>query len=145
MAIPFEFQPGDAEALRDQLTKLRKYAANNPCHRPIEATDPAHSFKFGPWHISFTLDAWNDKRMWHGSVAVLEQVAEQPTQFPNGLIAYVPVDAMITTQSYSDEHKAQAKFLLGELMGPYIREATTPVHEHTGLMAIHWLTPCVSH
>src|ERR1051326_3943516 len=123
----FEFQPGDAEALREACATLRKRAKNDPCVNQQQAVNPKYGFKFGPWHLWLTVDAYTPKKMWHASCACLDQVGEVPVQFPGGLIAYVPQDALLSVQTWDEEHKKQADFLLGELLGPVITEADQPV------------------
>jgi hypothetical protein len=137
----FEFQPGDAEALREACATLRKRAKNDPCVNQQQAVSPKYSFKFGPWHLSLTIDLYTEVKAWHGSVACLDQVGEVPVQFPGGMVAYVPQDAILSVHSWDDEHKKQADFLLGELMGSLITDAQQQVKVTDGLFARHWETP----
>lgn len=140
----FEFAPGDAEALRELCLKARKAAKNNPCFRPIDVGNERLEFRFGKWFLRCSIDKFSANKVptWHGSVSILEEVGEQDVQLESGIVIKVPQDAMLSTQSWSDEHKKQAKFLLGELLGPVILDEGQQVTEHTGLFALHWITPC---
>lgn len=139
----FEFQPGDAEALRELCLKARKAAKNNPCYRPIDVGDERLEFRFGNWFARCSIDKFSPDKAptWHGSVSILEEVGEQDVQLESGIIIKVPQDAMLATESWTAEHFKQARYLLGELLGPVILEEGQQVVEHTGLFALHYITP----
>lgn len=138
----FEFAPGDTEALRELCTKARKAAKNNPCYRPMDIGDERLEFRFGNWFVRCSIDKFSPGKAptWHGSVSILEEVGEQSVQLESGIIIKVPQDAMLASESWTDDHKKQARFLLGELLGPVILTESQQVVEHLGLFALHWIT-----
>lgn len=139
--MSFEFQPGDADALKALCLKARKLAKNNPCFTPDDCGDPKFRFRFGSWSLCCTWEALvPGPRVWHGSAAVLAEIGTQPAMMPSGLIVQVPQEALLANESWEKEHKDQAKFLLGELLGPVIIKDDQTVNVISGLFSEHWQT-----
>jgi hypothetical protein len=135
-----EFQPGDAEALAKLCAEAREIALGDPCNKAPTQPDPKYSFKFGNWNCSLTLDAWKKPAIWHASVACLQEIGDEPVELSSGMIIRQPVEALVYTSGWTKDERAQAEFLLGELMAPFILGEHQEVHVTTGMFALHYLT-----
>jgi hypothetical protein len=145
MPRPFEFQPGDAEALAGLVRHARKHAKNHPVIDPRRAADPSFGFNFGAWHCRLTLDSFLEKEKphWHASTSIMEEVGEEPVVLENGIVASMPQDALLAVKSWTEEHSKQAEFLLGELLAHAILFEDQQVLVADGLFARHALTKVV--
>lgn len=51
----------------------------------------------------------------------------------------IPQDALLAVKSWHPEHFEQARFLMAEMLGPYLTSGDKhqPAEEHEGLWALH--------
>jgi hypothetical protein len=133
----------DIQAFKAKCADQRKIALEWPAFdRRMGACEEFH-WTMGPWSLTFCLEIWRDKPTWHGSAAVVEEIGYETVTGNLGMKYEVPKDALLSTSSWTNVHKEQARFVLAEVFGDILRpgDKFQPANEVLGLWAMHHLVP----
>lgn len=132
---------------REKCADQRKIALTCPAFDPRMSSVQEYGFKIGPWSLRLVLEIWKRPYLWHASAAIVEHVSYETIAVDEGIYkglkVEVPQDALLAVSSWVDEHFQQARFLMAEMMGEYLRpgDKHQPAEEHVGLWALHWRIP----
>lgn len=122
----------------------RRIALKWPAYDPRMSGVEEYGFRLGPWSLRLLLEIWAKSYWWHASAACIHQVGYETVPFDSGPLAgsrvEVPQDALIAVQSWEPEHFEQARYLMAEMVGPYLKagDKFQPAEERRGLWALHW-------
>lgn len=129
---------------RQKCEEQRKVALQWPAYDPRMSAVEEYGWKIGPWSVRLCLEIWKKPYVWHASAAIFEHIAYETVAFDKGPMAgakvEVPQDALLAVSSWVEEHHEQARFLMGEMLGPYLTpgDKHQPAQEFDGLWCKHW-------
>ena len=133
----------DLDNWRERVESQRKIALQWPAYDKRMSAVEEYGFKLGPWSLRLVLEIWKKPYVWHASAAIFEQVAYETVAFDQGPMkgakVEVPQDALLAVSSWVPEHVEQARFILGEVLGPILRpgDEHQRAEEFFGLWAMH--------
>lgn len=122
----------------------RRIALRYPAYDRRMSGVEEYGTKIGPWSLRLLLETWTKPYWWHASAACFHQVGYETVPFDLGPLAgarvEVPQDALIAVQSWEPEHYEQARYIMAQLLGPYLKpgDKFQPAEERRGLWALHW-------
>jgi hypothetical protein len=122
----------------------RHVALRWPAYDPRMSGVEEYGFRLGPWSLRLVLEIWYKPYFWHASAACFEQIGFETVPFEAGPMAgakvEVPQDALIAVSSWEPEHFEQARYIMAEMVGPYLTpgDKFQPAEERKGLWALHW-------
>jgi hypothetical protein len=128
----------DIDTFKKKCREQREIARKYPAYDRRMATCEDYSWKLGPWSLTFCLEVWREPLVWHGSAAIIEQIGYQSVEWGKTR-AEIPQDALLSTSSWVEDHREQARFILGEIMGDILRPGDDRQRalEILGLWAMH--------
>lgn len=135
----------DFKRWKKQCEEQRRIAQKWPAYNPRMGNVEEYGWRLGPWSVRLTLEIWRKPYVWHCSAAIFEQVALETVVFDNGPMAgakvEVPQDALLMMSSWHYEHYEQARYIMGEALGPELKPGDNhqPAMEFRGNCALHWL------
>jgi hypothetical protein len=130
----------DVARFKAKCEDQRRIATKWPAYDARMAGVDVFGWLLGPWSLRFMLEVWQKPFVWHGSAAILEQIGYTTETGKLGMKYEVPQDAMLSTSSWVEEHKEQARFILAEIFGEILRpnDKFQPANETIGLLCMHW-------
>ena len=131
----------DIRRFKKRCEDQRRIAEKWPAYDPRMGMVEEYRWRLGPWAVCFMLETWK-RPTWHGSAAILEEIAQQtvvPSKWGSALVE-IPQDALLATASWVPEHYEQARFILAEVFGPILRPGDDQQEalETVGLWGLHW-------
>lgn len=128
----------DVQTFKAKCEDQRKIANRWPAYDPRMGTVEEYQWFMGPWHLTFMLETWTKRPMWHGSAACIVQVGTRTVKMGKFKVEE-PRDDFLDIRRWEPEHYEQARFILAEVFGPIIRpnDDNQRVQERTGAWGLH--------
>lgn len=138
MALDF-IAKWDVDTWKERCADQRKIAERYPAYDVKMVDCEEYGWKLGPWSLRLTLEIWQKPFVWHASAAIVEQIGWQTVGGSPEKPMEVPEEALLATSSWIDDHRDQARFILGEMMSGILRagDKHQPAREFVGLWAMH--------